>query len=165
MPLNKRPPLGSPLLAAIDATLPLQYRPPGKIILRQLGEYRPKTPLPLAGRTKPPRSIYPRLIAPVNALPPARTKLRILYMKHLDPFVIQIDELQIIELLQHEMAGIKKYIASRMLAHALQKHFKRHSVMQIFARMNLKTQIHSRLIECIQNGTPPRRQFLKRRFN
>src|SRR5260370_1785877 len=122
MPLNKRRPLGRRLLAALDATLPLQYRPPGKIILRQLGEYRPEIHLPISRRTKPPRSIHPRLIAPVNALPPARTKLRILRMKHLDPFVIQIDELQIIELLQHEMAGTKKYIASRILPHPPHKH-------------------------------------------
>src|SRR5260370_7233457 len=117
MPLNKRPPLGSPLLAAIDATLPLQYRPPGKIILRQLGEYRPEIHLPISGRTKPPRSIHPRLIAPVNALPPARTKLRILYMKHLNPFVIHIDELHIIDLLHPQIPGITNHLPSAIPAH------------------------------------------------
>src|SRR5260370_17656254 len=86
-------------------------------------------------------------------------------MKHPDALVIQIDEFQVIELLQREMARVKKYIASRMVANALQKHFKRHSVMQIFPRMNLKAQIHSRLIECIQNRPPPPRQLIKRRLN
>src|SRR5260370_7599797 len=83
-------------------------------------------------------------------------------MKHPDALVIQIDEFQVIELLQREMARVKKYIASRMVANALQKHFKRHSVMQIFPRMNLKAQIHSPLIECIQNRPPPPRHPLTR---
>src|SRR5260370_859008 len=88
VPLNKWRPFRCPLFAALNAALPLQYRPSGKIILRQLGEYRAEIHLPISRRTKPPRSIHPRLIAPVNALPPARTELRILHMKHFDPFVV-----------------------------------------------------------------------------
>src|SRR5712691_7115484 len=138
MPLDKRRPFRRSLLAALDATLPLQYRPSRKLILRQLGKYGAEIHLPIPRRTKPPRSIYPTLIPAVNALPSRRTKLRILHMKHLDPLVVQVDKLQIIKLLQHEMARIKKYIASRVLAHALQKHFKRDPIVQIFARMDLE---------------------------
>src|SRR5258708_33620363 len=106
MPLDKRRPFSRSLLAALDAAFPLQHRPSRKVILRQLGKYRTEIHLPISRRTKPPRSICPSLIPPINALPSRRTKLRILHMKHLDPAVIQIDEFQIIELLQYEMARV-----------------------------------------------------------
>src|SRR6202521_6311742 len=109
MPLDKWSPFRTSLLAAFDATLPLQYRPSRKVILRQLGKNGAEINLPISRRTKPPGSIYPSLIAPVNALPACRTKLRILHVKHFDAIVIQIDELQIIKLLQHEMARITKH--------------------------------------------------------
>src|SRR3989442_6262944 len=129
MPLNERRPFRRPLLAALDAALPLQHRPARKVILRQLGKYRTKINLPITQRSKPPRTIRPRLIAPVNTLSAVRTKLRILHMEHPNALVIQIDEFQKIKLLQHEMAWIKKYIASRMMADALQKHFKRRPIV------------------------------------
>src|SRR6202171_1976684 len=128
MPLNKRRPFRRSLLAALDATLPLQHGPSRKVILRQLGKYRIEINLPIPQRTKPTGSIYPRLIAPVNALAACRTKLRILHMKHLDPAVIKIEELQIIELLQHEVTRVKQRVASRMIAAALQKHFERDQI-------------------------------------
>src|ERR1700730_6628347 len=136
MPLDKRRSFRGSLLAAFDATLPLQHRPPRKIILRQLGKYSAEINLPISRRTKPSGSIYPGLIAPVNALSACWTELRILHVKHLNPAVIQIDELQIIKLLQHEMTRVKKHVATRMLAHTLQKHFECHPIVQIFAGMN-----------------------------
>ena len=63
------------------------------------------------------------------------------------------------------MTRIKKYIASRMMGGALQKHFKRDSIVQIFAGMDFVTQIHPRAVEGIQDGTPARCQFIKGRFN
>src|SRR5437879_4155565 len=103
MPLDKRRPFRRPLFAALDAALPLQHCPPRKAILRQLGKDRPEIHLPVSRRAKSPRAIHPGLVSPVNPLPPRRTKLRILYVKHFDAAVIQVDELQVIKLLQHKM--------------------------------------------------------------
>src|SRR6266576_4602672 len=108
MPLNKGRAFRRPLLAALDATFPFEHRPPGKIILRQLGKYGAEINLPITRRTKPSGSIGPGLVASVNALAACRTKFRILHVKHFNTAVIQIDELQIIELLQQEMTGVKK---------------------------------------------------------
>src|SRR5258708_1722924 len=119
MPLNKWGAFRSSLLAALDATLPLQYRPSRKVILRQLGKYGTEISLAITRRAKSSGSIGPRLIAPVHALAACRTKLRILHVKHFDAAVIQIEEFKIIELLKHEMTRIKKHIASRMIAGAL----------------------------------------------
>src|SRR5882762_6866943 len=143
MPLNKRRPFRRSLFAAFDAALPLQHRPSRKLILRQLGKYRIEIHLPISRRTKPAGPIYPGLIAPVNALAARRTKLRILHMKHLDAAVIQVDEFQVVELLQHKMARVIKYIAPSMIAHTLQEHFERDPIVQIFAGVDLEAQIHS----------------------
>src|ERR1700674_656232 len=165
MPLNKGSSFCRPLFAALDATFPLQYRPSRKVILRELGKYRTEINLPVSRRAKPPRTIHPALITSVNALPARRTKLRILHVKHFNALVVHLDEFQIIELLQHEMAWVIQHVASLMIARTLQKHFKSGPIMQIFTGMNLKAQIHSRLIKCIQDGTPPRRQLVKGSFN
>src|SRR5260370_26583173 len=115
MPLNKWRAFRRSLLAALDAALPLQHRPTREVVLRQLGEYRLEIHLPVAQRTKPPRSADPRLITAINTLPARRTKLRILYVKHLDPLVAQVDKFQIIQLLQHKMTRVVKQIASPMI--------------------------------------------------
>src|SRR5260370_40558256 len=137
MPLNKRRPFRRSLLAALDAALPLQHCPSGKVILRQLGKYRAEIYLPISRRTEPPGSIHPSLIAPVDALAARRAKLRILHVKHFDPFVIQIDEFKIVKLLQHEMARVIKHVSSPIIAYTLQTHLKRYPIMQIFSVMNL----------------------------
>src|SRR5580704_925905 len=99
MPLDKRSPFCSTLLAALDATLPFQHRPSGKSILRQLGKYGAEINLPVTRRTKSSRPIDPRLVATVHALAACRTKFRVLHVKHFDAAVIKIDEFKIIELL------------------------------------------------------------------
>src|SRR5260370_35035837 len=123
MALKKRGPSRRSLLAALDAALPLHHRPPRKIMLRQLGKDPPEIHLSISRRPEPPRSTHPSLITPINTLTAARTKLRILHMKHLDPFVIQVDEFQIIQLLQHEMARIIRYLDLPIFAHAPPKQF------------------------------------------
>src|SRR5436853_3221348 len=165
MPLDERRPFRRSLFAALDAALPLQHCPPRKVMVRQLGKDRPEIHLPVSWRPKPPRPFHPGLVSPVNPLPPRRTKLCILYVKHLDAAVVQVDELQVIKLLQHEMARVVENIASWMFSHPLEKHFKRGPIVQILARMNLKAQVHARFIKCIQDGPPPLCQLIKSRLN
>ena len=60
-------------------------------------------------------------------------------MKHLDVAVIEIYELQIVELLKHEMTRIKQNTATGMVLHTIQKHLESCSVVQVFSRMDLET--------------------------
>src|SRR5882672_12760795 len=165
MPLDKRSPFRSSLLAAPDAALPLQHGPPVKTILRQLGKYSAEIHLAISRRTKPSCPVHPGLIASVNALAARWTKLRVLHVKHSDALVIQIEEFKIIELLQHEMTRVKQHLAPWMISGALQKHFERDTIVQIFAGMDLEAQIHSRFVKCIEDGTPARGQLFKSSFN
>src|SRR5258708_18864623 len=63
------------------------------------------------------------------------------------------------------MAGIKEDVAARMIAGALEKHFERHAVVQVFARMNLEAEIHSSSVKLVQNGLPARGQFVEGGFD
>jgi len=77
-----------------------------------------------------------------------------LNMEHLDAGVIEIDELQIVELLKDEVARIVEYVAARMLADAIEKHFKGCAVVKILSWMNFKTKIHSGFVEGVKNWKP-----------
>ena len=56
-------------------------------------------------------------------------------MIHFDSFMIKINELYIIKLLQYKMAGIIIDIYTVMISSCLQKRFKSQTIMEIFTRM------------------------------
>src|ERR1700740_1419623 len=92
-------------------------------------------------------------------------ELRILDVKHLDALVVKIEVLEIIKLLQNEMARIEENITARMIAHALQKHLERRAIVQVFARMKLKAKINTRRVERVQNRLPARGQLIEGSFD
>ena len=75
--------------------------------IRQLDNWAP-------WRTEPARTILPTKIAAINAGFAGRVKLRVLHMEGLDPLMVEINELQIVELLQDEVARVVKNIRPRM---------------------------------------------------
>ena len=111
---------------------------PEKSYCASLEKIAAEVDLAVAERTEASSAIDPRLIAAVYALPAVGTELGILYVKHLDALVIQVEIFEIVELLQHEVAGIVKNIAARMIADAFEKHFERRAVVQVLAGMNLE---------------------------
>ncbi|MNY28914.1 hypothetical protein D3C86_1629220 [compost metagenome] len=76
--------------------------------------------------------------------------------------MVDVDKGQIIHLLQQHVAGIVENRAARMVIDQREKALKRHAVVQIFPRMQLKTEIHAVLIKAIQNRPPAIRQLAKR---
>src|ERR1700730_946966 len=88
-------------------------------------------------------------------------KLSIPDVKHVDAAWGEVNELQIIELLQNEMTGVEQQLTARVLADPLEKHFQARAIVQILAGMDFETQIDARLIECVEDGTPARRQFIE----
>src|SRR5579859_1741026 len=154
--------LGRALLAALDAALPFEHGPAVKSVLRQFRKDRFEVDLAVARGTESSCTVRPRLISTINTLPPRRTELRILHMKHFYAIVIEVDEFQIIKLLQNKMARIEQNVASFMILHALQEHFKTNSIVQILTGMNFITKIHSRSVKRIQNRHPSRRKIIER---
>src|SRR5437899_8943443 len=111
VPRNKRRAFPRTLLAALQATLPLEYRPPIEAVLRQLGKNSSKIHLPVTERTEPARALYPRLISAVYTLPARWVKLRVFHMNHFDSRMINIEKREVIKLLQNKMAGIEQNVA------------------------------------------------------
>src|SRR5581483_1869584 len=154
MPRNERCAFFGALVAALQAAFPLEHRPSVKVVLSKLRKNSSEVDLAIAQRAKASHARNPGLITAVNSLAAARAKLRIFHVKHLDSRVIDIDEFQIVELLQHEMAGIKKDIAALVAAKPVEKHLEGHSVVEVLAGMNFETEIHTNFIEFIQDRPP-----------
>src|SRR6478609_631743 len=101
------------LLGILDAAFPFEHGPAVEIMLRQLREDRPEIDLAVAEGTEPPGTLRPGLKAGIDALPAARIELGVLHMEHADALVIDVDERQVVELLQQEMAGVVEDVAAR----------------------------------------------------
>ena len=62
--------------------------------------------LTVAERAEAARAFDPWRIAGIDALPSVRIELAVLDVKRLDPLVVDVDEFEVVELLQHEVRRI-----------------------------------------------------------
>src|SRR5690606_27519262 len=82
-------------------------------------------------------------------------------MEHPDAFVIKIDELQVIELLQHKVAGVVQDICPFVVPRRLQETLERDPIVQILTRMEFKTNVHPVLLKYIENRHPAVSELFK----
>ncbi len=82
-------------------------------------------------------------------------------MKHLDAVMIDIDEVEIVEHLQHEVRRVIEHVATGMIIDPLQKHLEGDAVMQILTRMDLIAKIDAGLVEGVEDRPPALRQFIE----
>src|SRR6266571_578627 len=87
------------VLGVLDATLPLEHRPAGIVVLGELREDRLEVHLTIAQGTEPAGAIDPRLESAIRALAAGRIELGVLDVKHADLVVIDVDVLEVVELL------------------------------------------------------------------
>src|SRR5256884_1443849 len=158
-------PFASAVLGVLETALPLQHRPAGIIVLGELGEDRLEVHLAVAQRAEASGPIDPRLEPTIHALAAGRVELGVLDVEHADPLVIQVDILEIVELLQHEMAGIVQEIAALVPADAIEKHLERHAVVQILTGMDLEAEVDACFVERVENRPPAPRQLVERRLD
>ena len=116
---DERGAFGRALLGVLQRAFPFQHRPAVEIVLRELGKDAAEIDLPVAQRAEPPGAVHPGLEAAVDALPRRRVELGVLHVEGADPLVIHVDEAEIVELLQHEVARIVEQAAAPVLAGAL----------------------------------------------
>src|SRR5438094_3181371 len=153
------------VLGVLETALPLQHRPAGIIVLGELREDRLEVHLTVAQRTEPSGPLGPRLEPAIHALAAGRVELGVLDVKHADPLVIDVDVFEIVELLQHEMAGIVQDVATLVTADAVEEHFEGHAIVQILARMDLEAGVDALVLEHIENRAPAPRQLVERRLD
>src|SRR5690606_34569463 len=151
---DERRPFPRAVLGMLQAALPLEHRPAFVTVLRELAEDRLEVDLAVAGRAKAPRAVYPGLIAAVDTGAAVRAELRILHVEGLDALVVVVDELEIVELLQHEMARVVQDAGTRVSADRVEEALERHAVVQVLAGMDLEAQIDARLVERVENRAP-----------
>src|SRR5216117_1366779 len=158
-------PFAGAVLRMLDAALPLEHRPAGIVVLRQLREDGLEVHLTVAEGTEAAGAVDPRLEPAIHALPAGRIELGILDVKNADAVVIEVDVLEIVELLQHEVTGIVQQVATLVTAHALEEHLERHPVVQVLTGVDLEADVDPALVEDVENRAPAPRQLVERRLD
>ena len=95
------------ILGMLDAAFPFEHGPALIVIAGELGKNALEVDLSIADRTEAPGALEPRRVAGIDALPSRRIELGVLHVEHLDPLVKDIDVFEIVQLLQHEVAGVE----------------------------------------------------------
>src|SRR3546814_17476295 len=103
----------------------------------QLGENPAEIDLPVAQRAEAAGAIDPVLKPAIDPRTSGGVEFGVLDVEHADPLVINVDELQIVERLQHIMAGIIEDVGARMIVDAREEAFEGPPVVQILAGLNL----------------------------
>ncbi len=78
-------------LTILQAALPLQHRPAGKIIFGQLTEHPFEVDLSVAGRAETPGPLLPGLVSTVDAIAPVAAKFGVLDVKRFNTRMIGND--------------------------------------------------------------------------
>src|SRR5258706_2856105 len=154
-----------PLLRMLEAAFPLEHRPAFVAVLRHLREDRLEVDLPVAERAEAPGAVHPRLVARVHALAAVRAELGVLDMQRLDARVVDVDELEVVELLQHEVRWVVVDAAARVVVDTLEEHLEGRAVEQVLARMQLEADVAAGGFERIEDRAPALRQLVERGFD
>src|SRR5271166_246893 len=157
--------LAPPVFRVLETALPFQHRPGGIAVLRHLGENAGKIDLPVAERTEAPGPLDPRRIARIDALPSVRIELRVLDVERLDPLVVDVDELEIVELLQHEVRRIVVDRAALVALDRVEEALERRSVEQVLAGMELISDVAAGVVERVEDRRPAFGELLERRLD
>src|SRR6185312_3852412 len=131
-----------------------EHGPAREVILRELGEDRSEIHLTVAERAEASGAIGPGLIAAIDPLASGRIELGILDVKHADALVVEVNVFEIVELLQHEVAGVEEDVAALMPPDALKEHLEGRAVMEILARMDLVADVHALGVEGVEDRPP-----------
>ena len=83
-------------------------------------------------------------------------------MKHPDALVVDVDVVQVVELLQHEVARVVENVAALVVVHALQEHLEGDAVVQVLTRMDLVAEVDAGFVESIQDRAPAPCQLVER---
>ncbi len=142
------------VLRMLQRAFPLEHGPAVEVVGRHLGEDRAEIDLAVAERTEAAGALDPALIAAIDALASGRVELGILDVEHLDPVLVDVDVVEIVEALQDEVRRIVEHVGARMVADALQEHLVGDAVMQVFARMDLVADVDAVLVGMVEDRLP-----------
>ncbi|MNL28786.1 hypothetical protein D3C87_1504460 [compost metagenome] len=90
----------------LECAFPFEHGPALEVVGGHLGEDRREIDLAIADGAEAPCPLDPGLEAAIDTLPTGRVELGVLDVKSLDAILVDVDVVEIIELLQHEVARI-----------------------------------------------------------
>ncbi len=138
---------------------------PGKSYCANFEKIDLEIDLAVAERAEAAGAVGPGLETAIHALAARRIELRILDVKHSDTLVVDVDVFEIVELLQHEVAGVVEDVAALVTADAFEEHLEGRTIMQVFAGVDLVADIDALGIEGIEDRAPALRQFVEGRLD
>src|SRR6185369_14360663 len=158
-------PFAGTFFRMLQAAFPFEDRPALETVLREFREDAAEIDLAIAERPETPGAIDPGLIAAIYAAAAVHIEFGILHMKHLDALMIDVDVVEVIERLQHEMRRVVEDVAARMIADPLQEHLEGDAIMQVLTGMDLVADIDTDLVIGIEDRFPAFRQFVEGGFD
>ena len=162
---NERRALGSALFGMLERAFPFENRPAIIAIMAKLCENLREIDLPVAKRPEATGAFFPARIAAINTRFTIGPKLGVLDVKSFDPLMIEIDELDVIELLQHEMRWIIKDVGAWMIVDCFEESLKRYTVVEVFARVQFIADVDAVLIKGVKDWLPAAAEFGKALLN
>src|SRR5690606_27452620 len=117
--------------------------------------------LTVADRAEAPCPVYPGLEAAIDALTTGWIELGILHVEGLDAILVDVDVVEIVELLQHEVARIVEQVGARVVVHALKEHLVGDAVVQVLAGMDFVADVDARFIKGVEDRRPAAGQFVE----
>ena len=122
--------------------------------MRELGENAGEIDLPVAERAEPSGPLDPRGVAGIDALATGRIEFGVLGVKRLDALVVDVEEGEIVELLQHEMRGIVEDVAALVALQRLEEALEGRAVENVLARMDFIADVDARFVEGVEDRLP-----------
>ena len=151
---DERRAFGGRNFGMLEAILPLVDRPSVEIVLGELREDLVEVDLPVAERTIAGRALQPRLIAGIEALFAGRAELGVFHVKALDAFMVEVDELDVVQSLLDEVARVIVDVAARMIADRGEELLERLAVENVLAGMQLKPDVDAGFVEGVEDRRP-----------
>ena len=76
-----------------------------------------------------------------------------------------VDVVQVVQLLQHEVARVVEQAGALVVADTVEEHLVAHAVVQVFAGVDLVADVHPRGVEGVEDRPPAPRQLVERFFD
>ncbi len=82
-------------------------------------------------------------------------------MKRANPLVVEVEEGQVVQLLQHHVARVVENVGARMVVDCVKEALEGSAIMQVFAGMQLEADVHAGFVEGVRMGRQRRASSLK----
>src|SRR5690606_24541235 len=102
------------IFGMLDGAFPFEHGPAVKIIGGEFCEDGREVDLSIADRAEAPCPVDPGLEATIDALAAGGVELGILDVEGLDAILVDVDVIEIVELLQNEVARIVEQVGARV---------------------------------------------------